>query len=522
VLRGLPPEVGVISAIAFCVALGFGIVAPAIPIYAKSFGVSSFAAGAVISVFAGMRLLSAPVAGLAIDRIGERRILTWGLLIVSVSSILAGLARDYPELLALRGIGGVGSSMFTVSAMALMLKVVAANQRGRAAGAFQAGFLLGGVAGPAVGGLVLAWSVRAPFFVYAVTLLLAAAVAWRLLPGEPPGQPVREDSAAPTTAGFDREGNTARASDGSSPDTATATTPDSGQERHKAPDDPLPDVPALPETAAPTDFVPSSNSRPATELPPTDPIETTPAPPPLGAPERDDPSPDASAPIDTPAISTRGQTDPPADAGQPEDVPPTLRQALGNRAYWAALLANLTTGFVTFGLRFSLVPLFVVEGLRADAWVAGVGFLIAAATQAILLLPAGRLSDERGRRPALLIGGALTVLGMVALAVSGASWMFLAAMAISGTAAAFMGSAPAATAGDVVGASGKGTVIAVFQMTADLGSIVGPLLAGLLADSLGFGAAFAVGAAVASVALVAAGRMQETLVASAKEHSSKT
>ena len=413
VLKGLPPEVGVISAIAFCVALGFGIVAPAIPIYAKSFGVSSFAAGAVISVFAGMRLVSAPVAGLAIDRIGERRILTWGLLIVSVSSILAGLARDYTELLVLRGIGGVGSSMFTVSAMALMLKVVAANQRGRAAGAFQAGFLLGGVAGPAVGGLVLAWSVRAPFFVYAVALLLAAAVAWRLLPAEPPGQPIGE----------------------------TTDRPDAD------------DSDAAPQT-------------PATQQPSTD--------------------------------------------------PPTLRRALGDRAYWAALMANLTTGFVTFGLRFSLVPLFVVEGLRADAWVAGVGFLIAAVTQALLLLPAGRLSDERGRRPALLIGGALTVLGMVALAFSGASWMFLVAMGISGTAAAFMGSAPAATAGDVVGASGKGTVIAVFQMTADLGAIVGPLLAGLLADSLGFGAAFAVGAAVATVALVAAARMQETLVLSAK------
>lgn len=417
VLRGLPPEVGVIAAIAFCVALGFGIVAPAIPIYAKSFGVSSFAAGAVISVFAGMRLVTAPVAGVAIDRVGERRILTWGLLIVSVSSILAGLARNYTELIVLRGIGGLGSSMFTVAAMALMLKVVAANQRGRAAGAFQAGFLLGGVAGPAVGGLVLAWSVRAPFFVYAVTLLLAAAVAWRLLPAEPAGHPIDD-----------------------------------------------------PQDTLPNDHEPTADAT-ATAA--------------------------GAAPI--------GQHLPVA-------TPPSLGQALRDKAYWAALMANLTNGFVTFGLRFSLVPLFVVEGLRADAWVAGVGFLIAAATQALLLLPAGKLSDEKGRRPALLIGGALTALGMIALAVSGASWAFFVAMAVSGTAAAFMGSAPAATAGDVVGASGKGTVIAVFQMTADLGAIVGPLLAGLLADSLGFGAAFAVGAAVAVLALVAAARMRETLV----------
>ena len=43
-LRGLPPEVGVLSAIAFCVALGFGIVAPAIPC-SRAFGVSAFLAG---------------------------------------------------------------------------------------------------------------------------------------------------------------------------------------------------------------------------------------------------------------------------------------------------------------------------------------------------------------------------------------------------------------------------------------------------------------------------------------------
>ena len=46
-LAGLPREVGVLASIAFCVALGFGIVAPAIPLFAKSFGVSTVAASAV-------------------------------------------------------------------------------------------------------------------------------------------------------------------------------------------------------------------------------------------------------------------------------------------------------------------------------------------------------------------------------------------------------------------------------------------------------------------------------------------
>lgn len=426
-LHGLPHEVGVLAAIAFCVALGFGIVAPAIPIYASSFGVSAFLAGAVISVFALMRLISSPGAGALVDRLGERRVLTTGLLIVAVSSALAGLANNYVQLLVLRGVGGVGSSMFTVSAMALLLKVVAADQRGRASGAFQAGFLLGGVAGPAVGGAVVSLSLRAPFFFYAGTLGLAAIVAWRFLPAEPPGRPV---PSAGDDIGLD-----STATRGAEPVASVAA--DESVER-EAP---------VPETG--------------------------------------DPAPGTAA--------------------------PTLGQALRNRSYQAALAANLTNGFVTFGLRSSLVPLFVIEGLRSDATLSGIGFLVAAATQALLLLPAGRLADQRGRRPALLAGTALTLVGMGALALAGGAPLFLLAMGISGLAAAFMGSAPAAVAGDVVGPGGRGIVIAVFQMTSDLGAIIGPLLAGLLADSLGFGPAFTVGAVVAAFALVMAALMPESL-----------
>ena len=392
VLRGLPPQAGVISAIAFCVALGFGIVAPAIPLYASYFGVGALAASAVVSVFAVMRLVASPIAGRWIERLGERRILTWGLLIVAGSSLLAGLAQSYGQLLVLRGLGGIGSSMFTVSAMALLLRIVTADQRGRAAGAFQAGFLFGGVAGPAVGGAVLALSIRAPFFVYAATLGLAAAVAWRYLPRQ----------------------------------------------------------------------VPPPAAAPAVSAPPAEPA-------------------------------------------------PSLRDALRTSSYRAALAANLTNGFVTFGLRMSLVPLFIVAGLQQPQTLSAWAFLVAAGAQAIALVPASRLADHRGRRPAMVAGTATTAVGMLVLVLAQAPPLFLIAMGVLGVGAAFLGSAPAAAAGDVAGPAGKGTVIAVFQMTADFGAIVGPLAAGLLADTVGFGWAFLTGAAVAAAAAALAARMAETL-----------
>ena len=68
----LPHEVRILAVVAACVALGFGIVAPAIPVFAESFGVSNFAASSVISVFALMRFVSAFAGGRLVDRFGER------------------------------------------------------------------------------------------------------------------------------------------------------------------------------------------------------------------------------------------------------------------------------------------------------------------------------------------------------------------------------------------------------------------------------------------------------------------
>src|SRR5690606_6688010 len=120
-------------------------------------------------------------AGWLADRLGERVILTAGVLIVAASSALTGLAQSYFELLAWRGLGGIGSAMFSISAMALVLRSTSPRIRGRAVGFYQGGFLIGGMAGPAVGGLLAGISLRAPFFFYAGTLVLAALVAVALL-----------------------------------------------------------------------------------------------------------------------------------------------------------------------------------------------------------------------------------------------------------------------------------------------------------------------------------------------------
>src|SRR5215470_4736043 len=179
--RGLPREVPILTAISFTVALGFGIVAPDIPAFARHFGVSTAAAASVVSAFALMRIVGALPAGRLVDRFGEPVVMATGITIVAVSSILAGFSGSFTELIILRGAGGLGSAMFGVSAQTLLLVSVPSEQRGRASGVYAGGFLVGGISGPAVGGLIAAWSMRAPFIIYGALLVVPAAIAIAVL-----------------------------------------------------------------------------------------------------------------------------------------------------------------------------------------------------------------------------------------------------------------------------------------------------------------------------------------------------
>jgi len=380
----LPREVGILAVVAFVVALGFGIVAPAIPLFARSFGVGTTAVGLAVSAFAFFRFVSAFGGGALVERFGERAVLSVGLVVVAVTTGLAGLASDFPLFLVLRAAGGVGSAMFTVAALSLLLRVAPPSHRGRAAATWQGGFILGGIAGPAAGGLLAELSPRLPFFLYAGFLLLAGSVAMVLL---------------------------------------------------------------------------------------------------------------------RPSVTRREQAARTASGPEPDPVP--LGTALRSRVYLAALVANLGVGWVLFGVRNSLVPLYVTEELgRSVAW-AGAGLLAGSVAQALGLLRSGALADTWGRRPALVLGASLATASTAALVLPPALWVFLLSMAVFGLGASFLASVPAALVADVSPARG-GRVVAVFQMSADLGAIVGPLAAGWLTDVASYQAAFAVTTAVLAAGLVAA------------------
>lgn len=180
--KDFPREVAVLTTVGFFVALGYGMVVPIIPVFAKSFGVSTLAATSVVSVFAAMRLVAATPGGRLVNRFGERLMLWTGLSFVAISTFLAGLSQTFTQLLVLRGMGGLGSVMFSISSMSLLMRSVEKEKRGRASATYQGGFLLGSLSGPALGGLFVNENIRLPFFFYTVTLVLAIATAYIALP----------------------------------------------------------------------------------------------------------------------------------------------------------------------------------------------------------------------------------------------------------------------------------------------------------------------------------------------------
>jgi len=176
-----PREVGVLVFASFFVAVGFGVIAPTIPLFAKSFGVNNAQVGSIISAFALARFASGLVAGRLVDIFGERLVYTVGIAFVAISSFAAALAQSYEQLLIFRSAGGLGSSMFSVAAGSIILRAVKDDQRARAQSLYNGSFLVGMMAGPVIGGFLTAISLRAPLLVYSGLLVIASAAGGFLL-----------------------------------------------------------------------------------------------------------------------------------------------------------------------------------------------------------------------------------------------------------------------------------------------------------------------------------------------------
>lgn len=188
----------------------------------------------------------------------------------------------------------------------------------------------------------------------------------------------------------------------------------------------------------------------------------------------------------------------------------SIRDALKLKPYLIALVISFGTGWILFGMGRSIVPLFMVEEMGVSTTYMGVGFTLASIANGALLLHAGRLSDERGRRYVAITGSAALTLSTLLLSITYQAWIFFPAMIFSGIAGAYLATVPGSLVGDVLQGKG-GQVIALLQMSGDFAAMVAPVLLGAISDATGdFRPAFIVSTVLVSVILIISTRIPET------------
>lgn len=161
----------------FTVMMGFGVVIPAMPYYARTLHGDAFFIGAMMASYSLAQFLVAPLWGKFSDRYGRKPFLILGMLGFAGSFLWFGLADSLASLLASRALGGLLSAAALPSAFAMVSDLTTEENRAKGMGVVGAATGLGMVFGPAIGGWLGHYGLSTPFFVAAGIALFAAALA---------------------------------------------------------------------------------------------------------------------------------------------------------------------------------------------------------------------------------------------------------------------------------------------------------------------------------------------------------
>lgn len=161
--------------------LGFGIIIPIQPFYAKSFGASAAVVTLLGASYSLMQFLfSAPIGRLS-DRIGRRPVLLGSVALIVVGYLLFGFAESVTMLFVARMISGLGGANLG-AAQAIIADVTTPETRAKGMGLIGAAFGLGFIFGPALGGLLGQHHPTTPIFAAAGLAALNLLFIARFLP----------------------------------------------------------------------------------------------------------------------------------------------------------------------------------------------------------------------------------------------------------------------------------------------------------------------------------------------------
>lgn len=180
------PAIGFIFVTLLIDTMGFGLIIPVLPnliAELKNISVNQASAygGLLLSTYAITQFLFAPVIGNLSDKYGRRPIILSSLLGFGIDYIILALAPTFGWLFVGRVIAGITGASFT-TASAYIADVSTPDTRAKNFGMIGAAFGIGFIIGPALGGLLAKFGVRAPFYAAAALCLLNALYGFFVLP----------------------------------------------------------------------------------------------------------------------------------------------------------------------------------------------------------------------------------------------------------------------------------------------------------------------------------------------------
>ena len=162
-------------------ALGMGVAAPAIPIYAKSFDISFGTASLVVIVHAIGQLASTFPSGYLIDKIGRKPMIIAGPALTALAAFLTAFAGSFPELLLYRFMTGAATSMWNQARLAVITDTGGNRERGKLITWMQSMQRFGMILGPALGGFLAGVDIRLPFIVHGILVVLVLIPSFKLI-----------------------------------------------------------------------------------------------------------------------------------------------------------------------------------------------------------------------------------------------------------------------------------------------------------------------------------------------------
>ena len=161
--------------------VGYGLVIPLLPFYARQHAAGAALIGLLGSLYAAMQFVGGPFLGGLSDRTGRRPVLILCLLGASFAYLLLGLAQTLSLLFAAVVLAG-GASGTLATAQAYIADSTPLGRRARGLGLIGAAFGLGLMAGPALGGFLSLYSLGAPALAASALALGNAAFGFLILP----------------------------------------------------------------------------------------------------------------------------------------------------------------------------------------------------------------------------------------------------------------------------------------------------------------------------------------------------